>query len=91
MFALAFDPTITFGNVVQIAALVVTAFAAYTATTNAIEKRLTSFEGVVRNHAQTLVDHSDRMERHDQKISEVAERLSFLMGQSEARPRRPRT
>jgi hypothetical protein len=95
LVAVAFDPTVTLGNVIQIGSVIVIAVGAYYAVIGEIRIQLATFRQTLEYHASTLTNHSgrmtqheDRMERHEEKIGEVAERLQFLMGQAESSGRK---
>lgn len=49
-----------------------------------VDKRVSVFEEILRAHASTLTQHAGRMDKHDERLLTVIERLQRLIGRSEA-------
>lgn len=76
---MTFDPTITFGNILQLALWVVLAISAY----HAIQTKFAVLEEMLRTHAAQLQQHAARLDRYEASIVDVVRELSRLVGRAE--------
>lgn len=87
--ALQFDPTISFGTVVEIGAIIITVVGLYYGVVGKLEL----FKQTLEQHAVQIADHTRRMEKNEDMFSQMAADFHRLMGRIEANDRRhvPRT
>jgi len=76
--------TITLGTVLAALAIVAGTWAAVSRLYGMLDKRLSIFEGVLSEHARTLVTHSVRMEKQDDVMGTLGGDLQRVIGRMEA-------
>lgn len=89
--AVVFDPTISFGAVVQIASWVVIVVGAYFAWKQQISVQLAQFKGTLDHHANTIAEHTAKFGSVERDLKDVSNNLQRLMGRLEVTPERRRT
>lgn len=89
--AVVFDPTITFGTVVEIGVVVVSVVGAYYAWKQQISVQLAEFKGTLSEHTRAINDHASRFGRYEQEMKDVSGTLQRLIGRLEYVPERRKT
>lgn len=75
-----FDWTITAGNILTIGTLIGGLWFGATKAYYLLDKRIDRFEIMLKTHADTLVAHSDRMLRTEERFIDMAGTLQGVIG-----------
>lgn len=71
-----FDFTVTFGNLIELAGIVLALVSLYYAAVG----RVRELELILKQHAKDLTAHSQRMERFDENLIEVVSQVHRILG-----------
>ena len=74
----------TLGNVVELVGLVVLILRLYYGAIG----RFTALEQTLRHHADTLVQHSERMEKHESGMLNMVREVAIVIGRMDSRESR---
>lgn len=85
--AIMFDPTISFGTLIGIAAMVLSIIGTYYAAKQQLAIQLSRFESKLDQHSGTISEHSVRMGQYESEMKSVSNALQRLIGASEAKGR----
>lgn len=77
--ALAFDGTVTLGNVIELIGIVVTLGMIY----GGIKGQFASLETTLRAHGDTLDAHSERMEKYEEGMVKIVGQVQRIIGRLE--------
>lgn len=88
IWAITYDPTISFGTLLAIISIIGGIWAAAWKVYVAINGRLEKFEAVLANHAATLVSHAIQQEKQDDLLLRIVGDVRELIGRVEQRTQR---
>lgn len=75
-----FDPTISMGTVIQIAAMIALGIAGW----YAFKAKIEVFENTLREHAKSMTGHASRLDTHETRILELVGNVQRLIGFQQA-------
>ena len=78
-----FDWTISLGTILSALLVIMGTWATVSRLYSLLDKRLAVFENILDDHANTLIRHSTRMEKHDDIIIKMTGDMQRIIGRLE--------
>ncbi len=79
-----FDGTISLGNILTVVGFFWALWMAGSRLYVYMDRRVSVFENVLKDHARTLIDHANRMEKQDDLLIKLVGDVQRLVGRMEA-------